>query len=706
MPDVSDQAGRSDFFGKGKNMKTDRWFLALSPEEKAEFGANLLDQEALEELRTLLLNPEQTQLRKLQERLDDPKLLAEALSKVLPEAITLGATQNGRLPEALTGSVEEAIKLSLKRKPQALADVLFATMIPAIREAILLDWNKRFNTVLKPSLEEAIGHFVKKNPRILGEILFSIISPILQKAILSGQDKKLAEVLRSTVENALSLSVKKDPKTLAGTFSPVMGRFIRKSFSSTLRRVIQSLNQFLEKNFSLRGLKWRLQALRMGKSFTDVVLLNNLIYQVEQVLLFHKKTGLLLQHVISDSIVRQNADIVSGMLTAITIQDFVHDSLDVQKRDSLQTMQIGELTVWIEQGSQALLAGVIRGDPSQELKSMFQEVLEHVHLEYETALESFQGDTTSFETCKPLLEACLQAEYKTKKQTPSLLLWILLIGIFTVLGVWSFFSIQTYYRWTKYLEDLRAKPGIIVTAAEKRSGKYFVSGFRDPLAVDPMNILEESNLDSERVVSRWEPYQALYPEFILARARSVLEPPETIFLKFEKGVLSATGSASHNWILKARNLAKSITGITQFQEKDLVDVDLKGLDYHKKQVENQVLYFIKGTTRLLAGQDETIQNLIVEIQKLYSAARIVGKDMHIEITGHTDRIGSEEANKDLSRARAEQIMADLTSKGLQMIYFKAIGAGAKEPLREGVAEADREVNRRVSFRVTLINALN
>src|SRR5439155_13730780 len=122
------------------------------------------------------------------------------------------------------------------------------------------------------------------------------------------------------------------------------------------------------------------------------------------------------------SVVHQDGDMVSGMLTAI--QDFVHDSFGMQKGDALETMKVGELNVWIEQGPKAILAGVIRGNAPKELRSTFQDAIENIHEEQGEALGSFDGDAAPFEAIKHHLENCLQAQYEIKEEKTSRSLWI------------------------------------------------------------------------------------------------------------------------------------------------------------------------------------------------------------------------------------------------------------------------------------------
>lgn len=225
------------------------------------------------------------------------------------------------------------------------------------------------------------------NPNIQPEDL----SKMLPEAIIlrSMQDKQLSEAIVPTIEEAIQTSVRKDLTVLADAIFPVIGPASRKAIATTLEATIQSLNQSIEHSLSPQGFKWRLEALQTGKSFAEVVLLRTLLYRVEQVFLIHKKTGLLLQHVVANSVEAQDADLISAMLTAI--RDFVQDSFSVQRGESLDTLQFGELTIWIEQGPQAILAGIIRGNAPKELKFVFQEAIEKIHRQQRKELYAFDG---------------------------------------------------------------------------------------------------------------------------------------------------------------------------------------------------------------------------------------------------------------------------------------------------------------------------
>ena len=346
-----------------------------------------------------------------------------------------------------------------------------------------------------------------------------------------------------------------------------MGPTIRKSLSNFLQGIIQSFNQTLEQSFSIRGLKWRLEAWRTGKSFAEVVLLQTLRYRVEQVFLIHRESGLVLQHIVAPTIAAQDPDLVSGMLTAI--QDFVRDSFVGDGGEELDALSVAELSVWIERGPQAVLAAVIRGNAPSELRPKLQEVLEEIHGEKGEELESFGGEAAPFDTVGPLLEACVQTEYLSESSRSGGVRWgkaaVAMFLLLALLAAWLFTSPRQHQRWTDYLSRLGSEPGIVVTGNEERGGKYYLFGLRDPLARDPASFLEEAGVDTSLVVSRWEPYYALDPQFLEVRARKVLQAPDTVQLWVEGETLHATGSASHQWMVESQRRVLGIPGIAEFR---------------------------------------------------------------------------------------------------------------------------------------------
>jgi len=247
------------------------------------------------------------------------------------------------------------------------------------------------------------------DPRIRAEELSKVIAEAI--VIRAATDRKLATALLPTIEEIIRDSVKRDPKFLADSIFPIIGPAIRRSIAESLRAMVESMSTTIDYTFSWRGIRWRMESWRTGKPFAEIVLMHTLVYRMEQIFLIHKETGLVLQHVAAESVDSKDADMVSAMLTAI--QDFVNDSFSAKEDSSLQNLNLGELTIWVEQGPRTILASVIRGNPPAELKTVLKELLENIEFEYNTALDNFKGDAAPFEPCKPDLLYCLTQAQKT-----------------------------------------------------------------------------------------------------------------------------------------------------------------------------------------------------------------------------------------------------------------------------------------------------
>ena len=217
---------------------------------------------------------------------------------------------------------------------------------------------------------------------------------------------------------------------------------------------------------------------------------------------------------------------------------------------------MGELTVWVEQGPKATVAAVIRGNAPQDLRLSLQDTLEQIHREARPALESFDGDASAFDASRGLLEACLQEarrsgepEAKPEKKPRTreqvffrkFVLWTVVGGLSLAAAAGYAVRAEENAQWSAFVDRLNSEPGVVTTSAEQRGGEYVVRGLRDPLAQDPASIARQVGLDAGRLSSTWEPYQALAPAFVLARAKAAPAPPPGVALRLDGTVLHAAG---------------------------------------------------------------------------------------------------------------------------------------------------------------------
>jgi OOP family OmpA-OmpF porin len=536
------------------------------------------------------------------------------------------------------------------------------------------------------------------DPDVRAEEISLVLPESLARAAHDGNRLSLA--LAPAVEDALTVSIAKNRRHLAEALAPAMGPAIRRAIAETLRAMVDSFNQVLQHSLSARALRWRVEAWRTGRPFAEVLLSHSLVFKVEQVFLVHRKSGVLLQHASADHIAAQDGDLVSGMLTAI--QDFVRDSFSVDAEQAVDTMRVGNLVVWVEQGEEAYLAAVIRGAPPVKLREVLRDALETIHLEMAEVFEGFAGDPAPFEDIRHHLEGCLQMQVAGRRERRYWLAPAIAGGVVTLLlAVWLVLSWRAGRRWDAYLARLDAEPGIAVVSEDGGVGRSRVAGLRDPFAADPVALLAEYGLRPDRVASRWEPYVSLEAAPVLARARAMLAPPASTTLAFADGVLSATGSAPHGWLAAASSRAATVPGVVRLDVAGVTDEGLAAVAPVKTRLEGIVLRFDVGAAELPRREDAVLDEAAAALAELARVARDAGVAAQVEVIGHTDGTGSEGTNVRLSRARAEWVLSALESHGVRDMPLAILGVGASQPIRSEASAEDRAFNRSVTFRVAV-----
>jgi OOP family OmpA-OmpF porin len=73
--------------------------------------------------------------------------------------------------------------------------------------------------------------------------------------------------------------------------------------------------------------------------------------------------------------------------------------------------------------------------------------------------------------------------------------------------------------------------------------------------------------------------------------------------------------------------------------------------------------------------------------------------MEIEMSGHTDNIGTEQANNTLSQDRADAVKNYIVSKGIAEARIVSKGYGKNKPLVSNDTEENKQLNRRVEFTI-------
>jgi OOP family OmpA-OmpF porin len=250
---------------------------------------------------------------------------------------------------------------------------------------------------------------------------------------------------------------------------------------------------------------------------------------------------------------------------------------------------------------------------------------------------------------------------------------------------------------------LRTEPGIVITQAEMRDGKFVVSGLRDPLAIDPLTLLGAAGIDPARVEANFEPYQGLDPEFVRERLEATLNPPPGVTLTVDGNRIVAKGEASSPWISRARKVGNALpAGAPVLDLSAMRDISEGALGKLRDAIQARSINFDSGKSLPSEGQEQVLDEIASDLNELVKLSATLHAITRVTLTGHADSQGQGTSNLSLSVARAEAVRALLKKRGVDPDLLQVRGAGQLEPLKDdsSAAAADaRSVNRRVSFSI-------
>ena len=513
----------------------------------------------------------------------------------------------------------------------------------------------------------------------------------------------LTAALAHPVEEAMHQSVHENPTRLADALFPVMGPAIRKAILETVRGMIESTNRAIEESLSWQGLRWRIEAFRSGRSFAEVVVVNTFVFRVELLLLVHRESGLLIHQSVAADVEAEDADMVSGMLTAI--RDFVGDSFASAETDSLDVMRVGDLQVLIEESPHAVLAAVVRGNPPTDLRVALQEAIEAVHGRFGAQLARFEGDAAPFESVADLLAPCLRSQLRQETAQRGWRTWIIWSALGVVVfaaGMWGVMRWLETRRWQRAIEEIAAAPGIVVTNAERRDGGFVLFGLRDPFAEDPLAVLGAASIDTGQVRIELEPYQSLDERLLGRRLAVLLEPPSSVALHFGAQQVRVEGRATDEWVWAASDQLSKLPWVANWDLSEVEAILPDEISSLTASIQATRVLMELGTTTPLEESDLALEQLTGDVERLVAIAMATGRTVQISLTGQTDRSGAERRNQTLSERRAEFVRQMLIQVGISAASIDAYGVGTEQYRELGTdLEEEARANHRVSVQVSV-----
>jgi outer membrane protein OmpA-like peptidoglycan-associated protein len=535
-----------------------------------------------------------------------------------------------------------------------------------------------------------------------------IVSEVFSEALFDRQKKdgSVDQVILPIVENSVENSISNHREQFIGYLYPLVGSLVRKSVTAFITEFLEKTNELIENSFTIKGLKWRYRAWRTGVSFSEYAASQTFQFRVKQVLLIHRKTGLLLKSVALDHQLNENADIVSSMLGAIN--DFVSDTFTSEKvndEQNLGVVKTENFTLLIKQGPYALLVAAINGNTSPHYNDQLDSTLEHIHRLYLDELVAFEGDDLPFENCEKPLKDCLVSELKPEIEANQKRPWIAIILSLAGLSGMVYYIVLWWLN-ENLIADIKqtnTPPGIVIRSIQQDGVKGIeLHVLRDPQAIPTTEWLQKFDLEQHTLNIHQEYYFSADPVIIQLRAEQVLEKFPLITVAWNGGTLSLSGELS---ITEYNELQKDLDSILAF--KNNFTLDTKGVAIAQEKLnevanQQQMLFqkalteiqkaqfdFPVASAELDATQVEKTSQLADDLEDLLLLASINQYSLGIIIIGTADSLGASSANDEISQTRAEYVKSLLIENGIDNREIMAVGIGKIE--LEQVATTARKV---------------
>ena len=400
-----------------------------------------------------------------------------------------------------------------------------------LQELLLDDDRSRLN-----ELDQRISGFENRVADV-AEVLPTAFKRIAGDPVLEAEIEK--PILRT-----IRTSIKRDAHVLAELLFPIMGPAIRRAVADALKSLVQRINVAMENSFSIKGLRWRLESARSGVPFAQVVLSHTMRYAVQEAFLIARDTGLVLAHVHRDENLVLDEDAVAAMLTAI--QSFIQDSLGMGADEPLRSAELGDRTLWVINGPEAILACVISGSPPRAVRDELMALLESIHARYGERFgennENLLQDTGLQALVKQSLREELDEPHQPDSSSKAKYYWIAAIAVLLVLVGWKSWQEYQQRQFESQLVMLfEQQPGYVISSSNREAGELVINGLRDPGTPLPGTILAEGGLAGADVRFRLKPFWSLEPDLVLQRLRTSLQLADSNTIELQGGVLRVNG---------------------------------------------------------------------------------------------------------------------------------------------------------------------
>ncbi|MCE9540857.1 MAG: OmpA family protein, partial [Bacteroidetes bacterium] len=142
--------------------------------------------------------------------------------------------------------------------------------------------------------------------------------------------------------------------------------------------------------------------------------------------------------------------------------------------------------------------------------------------------------------------------------------------------------------------------------------------------------------------------------------------------------------------ISSENAKETLTKILETPRPKSSDSTSQALEVGKKIIANSISFDVSETT--LQKESFVALDVFVKLMKDIPS-------LEIEVSGHTDNLGSSKINQELSVQRAKAVLDYIVSKGVDKNRMTYKGFGSSDPIESNKTIEGRKKNRRIEFEI-------
>ncbi|MDH3638332.1 MAG: OmpA family protein [Gammaproteobacteria bacterium] len=561
------------------------------------------------------------------------------------------------------------------------------------------------------------------------ETIRPVIIDVLRDAGVEDHER-MARVLAPLVLASMREEIRNSSDMMVDALYPITGRLVAAAVTNAFRELMETLNEKLESNFSVARFQARIKSKITGQSEAEILLQRNPPFTIEELLVIHAPTGLLIAHAGNEQ--GTDADgktaLIGSMLTAII--SFVREAISDDQSEDLRTLSFGASQLFVQNSPGIILAVRASGTKpaafDKALEALFNDFLSR----WSPTLSEFDGSLPEDDSIAIVNDLKgrfqkLQDQKQRKFRKSSRGRTVVFLAIPLVVLV-SWIGYQ-YFEGRRIAGIEQTAFGIIADDKELQnfdvlvrydtpSKRLVIGGLFPELAVQ------------ERLAGAWAARRPDVPiefqtrflpgseirslakqlreaEISLAKLNETLNEYRSDNAGLDQSINQLTNSVNtqreelkiqqdrltsqqDSLIGEQENLTTEITAL-QSEIASAKKVD--PIDALRRWTQGEKILFVDGLQlKTPASADTRLQALAGLLSNAPNSVRLL-------VVGYSDSLGNSASNLRISSDRAAAIAERLIDLGVNPEQLMAVGRSDERPVSSVVGEGN--INRRVEFEI-------